>query len=58
MPSISATIDIVAPPDAVWEVLTDYARYPEWNPFIVEMSGDKRGLSVTLYGHSPTERLE
>ena len=44
-PSSSATIDIAAPPKAVWAVLTDYDRYPEWNPFITNMSGDKEGLS-------------
>ncbi|KAL9135287.1 MAG: hypothetical protein Q9175_003523 [Cornicularia normoerica] len=42
-PSISTGIDIAAPPIAVWAVLTDYDRYPEWNPFLVKMSGDKKG---------------
>lgn len=27
-------VDILAPVDAVWQVLTDFARYPEWNPFL------------------------
>jgi hypothetical protein len=34
MPSrtIDTTVDINAGPDAVWDVLTDFASYKEWNP--------------------------
>ncbi len=34
MQTIEHTIDIDAPPDAVWHVLTDVAAYDEWNPFM------------------------
>lgn len=34
MQTIEHTIDIDAPPDAVWQVLTDVAAYVEWNPFM------------------------
>jgi hypothetical protein len=33
-------IDIDAAPDTVWSILTDLEKYHEWNPFIVESSGD------------------
>ena len=37
---LHTAIDISAPPEAVWAVLTDLDSYSEWNPFIVEASGD------------------
>jgi len=30
---------IQASPQRVWEVLTDFAAYPEWNPFIPRITG-------------------
>jgi hypothetical protein len=30
--TISTTVDIDAPKPLVWDVLTDFAAYPEWNP--------------------------
>jgi hypothetical protein len=32
-------IEILAPPASVWETLSDFARYPEWNPFIPQIEG-------------------
>ncbi len=32
-------IEIDAPPDRVWAVLTDFDRSPEWNPFVTELDG-------------------
>lgn len=37
---IRTTADIHASPDRVWEVLTDFAAYPEWNPFITRARGE------------------
>ena len=33
----SETVEIEAPAAVVWDVLVDYPRYPEWNPFTVEV---------------------
>ncbi len=39
MNTVSTSILISAPPEQVWDVLTDFSRYPEWNPFIQSISG-------------------
>ena len=36
----------------VWAVLTDYDRYPDWNPSVVKMSGDKEGRSFWILDQS------
>ena len=42
MQPLHAAADIDAPAEQVWRVVTDFPRYPEWNPFIVRASGDQR----------------
>ena len=32
---IAHTLEAATPAATVWEVITDLARYPEWNPFVV-----------------------
>jgi hypothetical protein len=39
---ITTSIDIAAPTEVVWRVLTDFDRYPEWNPFIPRIEGTPR----------------
>jgi hypothetical protein len=36
---LTTELIICAPPAVVWDVLLDFAAYPEWNPFIVEIAG-------------------
>ena len=31
----SVTVEIAAPASFVWDVLVDYASYPEWNPYTI-----------------------
>lgn len=37
---ITTTIQLPASPERVWAVLTDFAAYPDWNPFVTRASGD------------------
>ncbi|WP_232497026.1 SRPBCC domain-containing protein [Agromyces humatus] len=37
--TITTRIDIAADPDTVWAVLTDFASYAEWNPFMSRVEG-------------------
>lgn len=48
---IRTEIEIEAPPEIVWGVLTDFSRYAEWNPFIVGIQGEARAgarIRITL----------
>ena len=45
------TFPISASADMVWDVLTDFSRYPEWNPSLPSISGELRSggtVSMTL----------
>jgi hypothetical protein len=38
--TIDTTIEIDAPIEKVWAEFADFERWPEWNPFIVELGGE------------------
>ncbi len=40
MKHLHTEIQIEADPAEVWAVLTDFDRYPDWNPFLVDVRGD------------------
>ena len=42
MTELRREIEIDAPPERVWAVVTDFAAYPDWNPFIRRISGELR----------------
>ncbi len=44
---ITSEIEIAAPCADVWQCLTDFAAYPDWNPFIHKIEG-KPGLGEAL----------
>lgn len=41
--------EIGAPAEVVWTILTDFDKYPEWNPFIVKIKGSlEKGSRLTV----------
>ncbi|MFN3625057.1 MAG: SRPBCC family protein [Hyphomicrobium sp.] len=40
--TIMTSTAIAAPAARVWDVLMDFARYPEWNPFVRSIKGTAR----------------
>jgi hypothetical protein len=50
---ISTEIDIKASPEKVWQILTDFNNFPQWNPFIRKIKGaPKVGTRLELYLHT------
>jgi hypothetical protein len=37
--NIETTINIKATAEKIWSILTDFPKYPEWNPFVFSMQG-------------------
>jgi len=51
MKQLDNELEINASAERVWQLLTDFASFPQWNPFIQHVSGElERGaqLEVTL----------
>jgi hypothetical protein len=54
---IETEITIRGTPEQVWSVLTDFRKYPDWNPFIREASGEvKMGARLEVRIHPPDGR--
>ncbi|MGB9370550.1 MAG: SRPBCC domain-containing protein [Halobacteriota archaeon] len=50
MKQIRSEIEINASAERVWHVLTDFAGFPQWNPFIRQISGElKVGGKLDVY---------
>ncbi len=46
---IKTSIQIKANKETVWQVLMDFEKYPEWNPFIQSIAGEaKVGSTLTI----------
>ena len=57
MKRIETQISIEAPPQKVWNVLTDFEQHTKWNPFIESIKGDKKvGSTLTVTLHPPGVR--
>jgi len=54
MPEIRTEFEIAASPARAWHVLTDFPRYPEWNPFLVRLTGAPEvGARVDVHVKNP-----
>jgi hypothetical protein len=58
MKQLETTITIEAPAQKVWNILTDFSSYPEWNPFIQTVTGDPQqgkqlGIQLKVGDRSP-----
>jgi hypothetical protein len=51
---VSTEIEIGASPEKVWGVLTDFAKYEEWNPFIIKAAGKaEHGSTIEIHIRTP-----
>lgn len=50
MKTLSSEIEIAAPAGVVWQVLTDFAVYQEWNPVEIRMAGEP--VAETVLEHT------
>ena len=50
---LTSRIDIDATPEQVWWVLSDFAAYPQWNPFITRAEGQTRPGSPLVLRMQP-----
>ena len=56
---LQAEVEVHGSAEQVWEVLTDFAAYHEWNPFIYQAAGEsvpgqRLELHMRLPGRRPT----
>jgi hypothetical protein len=50
-------ITIDATPERVWDILTDFAAYPEWNPFVRRIAGEPvAGSRIEVHLQPPGSR--
>lgn len=46
---IHTSIDIHASRETIWKILTDFEKYPTWNPFVKSLTGEvKVGHSIKI----------
>jgi hypothetical protein len=49
--TLTASTEIEATPDQVWQVLTNFEAYPQWNPFITSAKVTSAGGSLEKGAH-------
>jgi hypothetical protein len=57
MRELNTHIEINAPAQRVWQILTDFESYSRWNPFIRSLSGEpKEGSRLKVFIQAPGSR--
>ena len=57
MRSLRTEIEINASPERVWNILMDFEKYGEWNPFIQSIEGDaQKGGKLKAVLHQPDSK--
>jgi len=57
MKELRTEIKIKASPEKIWTILTDFTKYPEWNPMIKSFKGDlTEGQKVIVRLEQPGSR--
>jgi hypothetical protein len=55
--TIRSAIEIRAPVEVVWSVLTDFASYPDWNPLVRRLHGrPSQGKRIAILSQPPGAR--
>lgn len=55
MKEVHSEIEINSYPETVWKILTDFARYDQWNPFINKIIGlPREGDKIDIYIETPS----
>jgi hypothetical protein len=50
---LTSQIDIDATPQRVWQVLSEFSSYPQWNPFIIRAEGQAQSGSRLVMRMQP-----
>ncbi len=54
MQEIRSEIEINSYPESIWAILTDFATYDQWNPFINKIIGlPREGEKIDIYIETP-----
>lgn len=55
MKEVRSEIEINSYPESVWKILTDFATYDQWNPFINKIIGlPTEGSKIDIYIETPS----
>ncbi len=55
MKEVRTEIEINAGPEKVWQILTDFEKYDQWNPFINRIAGQaKQGSKIEIHIETPS----